>query len=455
MRRAVLGGFTVVDAGSVLPQTGLLLEDDRIVAVMGNESLAGLSGIDEIIDHRERMLIPGFIDGHVHLYGMLAHGLLPQKPLQDFSQFLSDYWWPDVENRLGPEAIEAAAAVSCLEHIKSGVTTICDVLEAPNAGRGILEREAAIVRALGLRGVFSTEASERLGADRAGELLAENVEFARGRRDDPQIWGLLSIHTTFTCGPDYIQRAAALARENGIDLHMHLSESDYEPGLCEREYGMRPTELYDRLGVLGPHVVASQGVALLPEEIEILRCHGCRLVHMPLSNCEVGGGFAPVPGLLDAGIKVGLGTDGYVNDFFEVMRGAFLMHKSVAKNSSVMPARLVFEMATSLGAAALGRDDLGRLQSGCRADFAVLEDRFPTPMTAQNFFDQLVVFGRSEYVRDVYVGGRPIMLEREVLYGNEEEIRLGLREKARQFWGTASDWQQGSNVGGASDVRGR
>ena len=82
-----------------------------------------------------------------------------------------------------------------------------------------------------------------------------------------------------------------------------------------------------------------------------------------------------MPKLLDAGITVGLGTDGYVNDFFEVMRGAFLMHKSVAKNSSVMPARLVFEMATSLGAAALGRDDLGRLQSGCRADFAVLENR--------------------------------------------------------------------------------
>ncbi len=441
MRQVVLGGFTVVDAGTVLPQAGLLIEDDRIAAVLDNESLAALSGIDEIIDHRERILIPGFIDGHVHLYGMLAHGLLPQKPLQDFSQFLGDYWWPDIENRLDPETIEAAAAVSCLEHIKSGVTTVCDVLEAPNAGRGILEREADLVRAMGIRGAFSTEASERLGPDKAAELLAENVEFAQAHRDDPRIWGMLSIHTTFTCGPDYIRKAAALAGENGIDLHMHLSESDYEPGLCEREYGMRPTELYDRLGVLGHHVVASQGVALQPDEIEILRRNGCRLVHMPLSNCEVGGGFAPVPQLLGAGIRVGLGTDGYVNDFFEVMRGAFLMHKSVAKNSSVMPARLVFEMATSLGAEALGRDDLGRLKSGCRADFVVLENRFPTPMTAQNFFDQIVVFGRSDYVRDVYVGGKPIMLERKVLYGNEDEIRLTLREKASQFWGAAAEWE--------------
>lgn len=441
MKRVVLGGFTVVDAGNVLPETGLCLEDDRVAAVLSNDELLGLAGIDEVVDHRERILIPGFIDGHVHLYGMLAHGLLPQKPLQDFNQFLRDYWWPDIENRLDPEVIEAAAAVSCLEHIKSGVTTVCDVLEAPNAGRGILEREAALVRAMGLRGAFSTEASERLGLEKAEELLAENVEFALAHRDDSRIWGMLSIHTTFTCGPDYIQQAVALAGENGIDLHMHLSESDYEPGLCEKKYGVRPTELYDRLGALGPHVVASQGVSLLPDEIEILRRNGCRLVHMPLSNCEVGGGFAPVPQLLEAGIRVGLGTDGYVNDFFEVMRGAFLMHKSVAKDSSVMPARLVFEMATSLGAEVLGRDDLGRLQSGCRADFVVLENWFPTPMTAQNFFDQVVVFGRSEYVRDVYVGGKPIMLERKMLYGGEEEIRLSLREKGRRFWGAAANWE--------------
>ncbi|WP_206811860.1 amidohydrolase family protein [Paradesulfitobacterium ferrireducens] len=441
MKKVVLGGYTVVDSQTVLPGSGLYLSDDTIEMVAGNEELLARPGVDEVLDHRDRILLPGFIDGHVHLYGMLAHGLLPQKPLADFNQFLRDYWWPDIENRLDPEAIEAAAKMSCIEHIRSGVTTICDVLEAPNAGLGILEREASLVKALGLRGGFSTEASERLGQVKAMELLAENVEFAQAHRHDPQIWGMLSIHTTFTCGPSYIQKAVALAKDHQIDFHMHLSESDYEPELCEEEHGMRPTELYDKLGALGPHIVASQGVSLQEQEIEILRRHNCRLVHIPLSNCEVGGGFAPVPKLLDAGVKVGLGTDGYINDFFEVMRGAFLMHKSVAKNSSIMPAHLVFAMATAIGAEVLGRNDLGKLQPGYCADFIVMDNLFPTQLTAQNFFDQLVVFGRSAYVRDVYVGGKPVMLDRQILHGEENECRQVLQAKSAEFWGNAAKWE--------------
>lgn len=439
-----MAGYTVLDSTTVLAGTGLCWRDDKIEAVLGNEELRALSGVDEIFDCRDSIIIPGFIDGHVHLYGMLAHGLLPQKPLPDFHEFLRTHWWPDVENRLHAQDITAAARVSCVEHIKSGVTTICDVVEAPNAGPGILEQEAAVVKELGLRGVFSTEASERLGEDRAAKLLAENVAFARSHTGDASIRGMMSIHTTFTGRPDFLRRATALAREFNLDFHMHLSESDYEAEICEQEHGLRPTELYERLGILGPYVVASQGVSLLPRELAILRRYGCRLVHMPLSNCEVGGGFAPVPAMLAAGIRVGLGTDGYVNDFFEVMRGAFLIHKAVAKNSAVMPAQIVFSMATALGAEVLGFSDLGQLRPGFRADFVVLDDWFPTPLTPGNFFDQLVAFGRSEYVRDVYVAGRAIMRERQILHAEENMLRRSLRERSLNFWSSAARRQNGT-----------
>jgi len=148
-------------------------------------------------------------------------------------------------------------------------------------------------------------------------------------RPESLVQGLMSIHTLFTADQDYIMQAKAMADGLGCDIHMHLSESVYEPTWVMEKYGKRPVELYEEWGYLGPNVVASQGVQLSLAEIDILARRGVRVVHMPLSNCEVGGGVAPIPAYLEKGIVTGLGTDGYVNNFFEVMRGAFLIRAEV------------------------------------------------------------------------------------------------------------------------------
>ena len=173
---------------------------------------------------------------------------------------------------------------------------------------------------------------------------------------------------------------------------MHASEGTYEPEQALARYGERTFEYYDRLGVAGPSMLASQCVQITPREIEILAERQVRVTHMPLSNCEVGGGIAPIPDMLDAGITVGLGSDGYITDMFEVMRGAFLIHKAHRQDPRVMPASLVWRLATEGGAHALGLEKVGRLAEGWQADLQLIDSALPTPVEPWNLYDQLLLY---------------------------------------------------------------
>ncbi len=169
-------------------------------------------------------------------------------------------------------------------------------------------------------------------------------------------------------------------------------------------------------------------------ELDILAKHQVKAVSMPLSNCEVGGGFAPVTKMLDRGMTVGLGTDGYVNNFFEVMRGAFLMHKANQQDPQVMPAKTVYEMATSMGAQAIGLTDAGVLKEGNLADVITVSLEQPTPVNEKNVYDQLVLFTNPQNVKNVFVGGRQLKKDGMMLTVDAAAAKEKLREVTRQFW---------------------
>jgi cytosine/adenosine deaminase-related metal-dependent hydrolase len=332
--------------------------------------------------------------------------------------------------------LAAATRASALELIDGGVTALCDVLEAPLAGDGALDVEAAVLDGLGVRAALSSEACERNSAAIGKAVLEANAAFARGRRDHERISGLLCTHTSFTCSAEFMRFASRLAAETGVALQFHLNESRYEPEWCQKERGERPAEWYERLGVLGPGVIAAQGVQLSPREIALLAARHVRMVHVPLSNCEVGGGIAPVPELLAAGIVCGLGTDGYINDFLEVMRGAFLIHKGHRENPAVMDSRTVWTMATEGGADAVYPDrGLGRLAPGNPADFIAIDiSDLPTPANKLNLLDQLILFRKGAQVRDVVVAGKHIKRDGALLTGNLAEARSETRKQASRLW---------------------
>lgn len=441
-----LGVMTLVTADWVIAEPGdepirngaVRVNGSRIDAVGTAAALRAQFPADEVVDGSGCVLAPGFVNTHAHLYGVLAHGIPLDKAPSGFWPFLEDFWWPRVEDALDHDMVLTATEWVGGEMLRTGTTCFYDILEAPNALSGILVRQRDVVKQLGVRGILSFEATQRVSTANGQAGLDENLAMIEaGRADGPDslVNGLMCIHTTFTCPPPFIEQAFALAVERDVLFHAHVNEGTHEGILCEERYGERTLNLYDSLGVASPRLMASQCVQLSEREREIIAERGVRVTHMPLSNCEVGGGIAPVPEMLAAGVTLGLGSDGYLNDMFAVMRGAFMLHKARLLNPQVMPAGQVFRLATAGGAEALGMGDrIGRLAPGYLADLQLIDASFPTPASAHNLYDQLVLWRSGTDVRDVMVNGVWRVRNRAVEDFDTAAVRARVGEQAIRLW---------------------
>ncbi|MBN1261223.1 MAG: amidohydrolase family protein [Anaerolineae bacterium] len=417
---------------------GVRVVGDQIADLAPHAVLRERYGTDEIWDAPGEVLAPGFVNAHMHLYGVLAHGIPLDKAPSGFWPFLEDFWWPLVENALDHEMIQAATDLQCARMLHSGVTSFYDCLEAPFALPGCLEAEAEVVRRRGMRASLSFEATERVSAKNGQLGLKENADFIDAcRRAGGLVSGMMCFHTTFTCSEAFIRQAFAMARERDSLVHAHVSEGTYEPEHNLRHHGKRTLAYYDHLGLASPDFLASQCVQIDAAEISIMARGGTRMVHMPLSNCEVGGGIAPLPELVAAGVTVGLGTDGYVDDFFEVMRGAFLIHKATHLDPQVMPAHEVWYLATEGGARALGLEKVGRITPGWQADLQLIDAALPTPLTGHNLYDQLLLYRNTSHVRATLVAGRVLVQEGALLDTDVSALRARAHAAAEQLWARA------------------
>ncbi len=430
----VIKGASVMSEEGLKKDWGVRVEGDLIVQVAPNAEL-NTDGADKVIDAGNRMIAPGFVNGHNHMYGVLSHGITTESLVTEFSSFLDDFWWPYVEDRIDHEMVEKTTRWACVEAIDSGVTTFVDILEGPNSIPGALELEKKVIEEAGVRAVLTFEACQRQSEENAQLGLKENYDFCKNNNNRGSlVEGIMSIHTLFTGDETFVMQAKGMADELGTDIHMHMNESVYEPNWCLERYGKRTMEVYNDFGFPAENVLASQAVQLSETEMDLVKKSGMRLVHMPLSNCEVGGGVAPIPEYLDSGITVGIGSDGYVNNFFEVMRGAFLIHKAYKQDPQVMPAEEVYKMATSMGADALKRSDLGRLKVGAKADLITIDLDTPTPINEMNVYDQLVLFRNPNNVSEVMIDGKLVKENHRILTIDVEKAREEMRAAANKFW---------------------
>jgi len=375
------------------------------------------------------VIIPGLISTHTHLHGLVAYGH-PMPAPAGFWPFLKEYWWPFVEDVLRADDVASLSAYASILHLKSGFTCFCDVMEAPYAEPGFMLAEAEAVEATGARAFVSNEATERAGGEVARRLLQENERILNL---EGLVRGIMSVHTTFSCSGPYIQEAKEIAQRYGTLFQLHVSEGTYHDEDTLERFGKRPVNYLQDLGVLDEYTLASQCVHLDDQEIAILAETGTKVTHNPVSNMEIGTGAAPLARMLEAGVDVSLGDDGFVRAFdpFVNLSATLLLHALMTPGE--VSSSDVFSLHTD-GAAKALHLEAGSIAPGKLADLVLLRDNSPSPLLPENVVYHLVVGALGTDVSHVIVDGKVVVADGELQTVDEETARLRAAETISRLW---------------------
>jgi 5-methylthioadenosine/S-adenosylhomocysteine deaminase len=402
----------------VLPNASILIRDGSIVDV----GKANTSSADAEIDATGKIAIPGLINAHTHVSMTLFRGFADDMLLQDW---LSKKIWP-LEAKHTDETCYIGALLGCAEMIMSGTTTFVDMYFH-------MEHVAKAVAESGLRGFLSygvidmfDQAKARLEQDNTRKFF-EHVK-ALG---NPRIRFVLGPHAPYTCSEETLLWAKEFAEKNDVILHIHVAETRREQADSQKEHGMRVVEYLDRIGALSKKMLAAHCSWLTKSEVGLLARAGASVAHCPVSNMKLAsGGVAPLPEMFDAGVVVGLGTDGASSnntlDMFETMKVCALLHKAHRWDPTVLNAQKVLDLATIDGARALGAGgQIGSIEVGKRGDVVLIDGRAPNMMPVHGrdtIVSDLVYSVSSANVNTTIVDGKILMRNRQVKSLNVGEV---------------------------------
>ena len=411
-----------MDAGRrELAGADVLIRDGVIVGVG-----VGLTTTGEVILARGCVVTPGLVNTHHHLYQTLTRAVPGGQDALLFGWLKTLY---PIWARFGPEEMFVSAQVGLAELALSGCSMTSDHLYLfPNGAR--LDDTIAAAQEVGLRfhptrGAMSIGESagglppDRLVEDEAA-ILEDCIRLVDAHHD-PREGSMLRVGiapcSPFSVSRDLMRDAALLARDKGVMLHTHLAENDEDIAYSLAKFGCRPGQYAEDLGWTGADVWHAHCVKLDQGEIDLFALSGTGVAHCPCSNCRLGSGIAPLRGMRDAGVKVGLGVDGSAsNDAGNLIleaRQAMLLQR-VANGADAMSAREALEVATLGGAQVLGRSDCGSLAIGKRADIAIWDVSGIEGAGSWDPVASLILCGPPR-VRDLIVEGRKVVQNGQML----------------------------------------
>ena len=412
----IMGGDVVVtmaDDRPVIDEGAVAIEDGRIVAVDARRNILAAYEAETVLAGEGMALMPGLVNGHGHTAMVLFRGLADDLALGDW---LNDRIVPAEARFINSEFVRLGEQLGCWEMIRGGTTTFVDMYFEPDAAAGVVEQ--AGLRALIAPGFLDFPSPGFAGWDGSFAAAVDFVDRWRGRH--PRITPGLGPHAPYTVSPEHLVEAMETARRYDVPITIHLAETEAEVGDIQDRYGARPIRHLERLGVLEPRLIAAHVVWPDDEEIGLIAQRGVGAIHNPTSNLKLGSGVAPVPRMMEAGVKLGLGTDGAASnnnlDLWEEMRLAALIHKGVERDATVVPAQAAVRMATRGGAEALGMADaIGSITIGRRADLIQVRLTEPRMIPRYDLFSHLAYAAGAEDVDTVVVDGQVLMHGRRVL----------------------------------------
>lgn len=413
----------------------LAVQGDSIVAAGPEQEITSRFTAGENFDCKGRILMPGLINAHTHVPMTLLRGLADDLRLD---VWLMGYMMPVEREFVSPEFVRLGTLLACAEQIRSGVTTFNDMY--------YFEEDVARAAAdAGMRAVCGQTVMKFPAPDAASyeDSLQMAREFIERWKDHPLIVPAVSPHAPYTCTEEILRATADLAREFDVPLHTHLAETSFEVENMRNENGMPVIPYVRKQGLLDAKLIAAHCVHVDQGEIRTLQHAKAGVSHNPSSNLKLASGFAPVMKMLEAGLNVGIGTDGPASnndlDMFEEVRLAAFIAKAVSNDPTSLPAPQALLMATRLGAQALHIGHLtGSLEAGKRADLVVVDvsplHNAPSfKRAADNAYAQIVYASKSTDVSDVMVNGKWLMRDRRLITLDEEELLAQADKIARKI----------------------
>ena len=425
----VSGGIVVtMDGARAIYQDGsVAVRGDSIVAVVSRDDVGSRFKALQVIDAQGGLVLPGFINGHTHVPMTLFRGLHDDVTLNDW---LYKYIFPAEAKNVNEEFVRWGTRLAAAEQIRAGVTTFADMYYFEDA-------VAEETKAAGMRGVLGETFIDFPAPDNKSEaeMLAYTEKFLKRWQGDPLIHAAPAPHSIYTCSKETLQDAAALARKYHAPILIHVAEMKKEWEDSEKANGMSPVQYLEKIGVLGPDIVAAHCIFVDEADRKLLAERGVGCVHNPSSNMMIASGVAPVPEMRAAGVAVGLGTDGPAGsnndlDLMEEMDLAAKLAKISKMDPLALNAKSAVEMATIDGARAIHMEkEIGSLEVGKKADLILISLQEPNAVPMYDVYAQIAYSLKGSDVETVIIGGRVVMRDRKLLTVDESRVL----EKAREY----------------------
>lgn len=385
---------------------------------------------EQQIDLAGKIVMPGFVCAHTHLYSSLARGMAqPKKPAANFLEILDRIWWR-LDRALDEESIYYSALAGAIDAVRCGTTTLVDHHASPHAIGGSLDIVRDALREVGLRGILCYEVTDRLGVRGRDAGLEENARFIRSSRTGPLFRGMVGAHASFTLSDDSLRRCGDLATSLRTGVHIHVAEDRCDTIDAAEGYRSTVVDRLDRGGILTRYSILAHCIHLSRKDFP--RCMKAKswLVHNPRSNMNNRVGHAQV-GLF--GPRAALGTDGFPADMLEEARAGFFVGRHAQDPEQMGDMLALLNGGQQIVSEAFGRT-FGTLDRGSAADLAVLDYTPPTPFVKGNLFGHIVFGMRSSMVESVMVEGRWVMKHRQIQGIDEEAVLRRSQKAADRLW---------------------
>ena len=421
--KTLIKNATLLDMSLDVPnvrKSDILVEDNIIVKIEENIE----DNCDKILDAKEMVVMPGFVNTHTHLAMSIFRGYKDDQKLMDW---LENAIFP-VEDKLRPEDIYWNSFLSCIELIKTGTTTCNDMYFG-------MDQTIKAVEESGLRGVVAWCITDTSIKDK---IIRTREYHEKYNYEGSKIKVYVSAHAPYSCGPETIQLCVDLAKELNTGIHIHLSETLQEDKIIRERYGKTGTEYLNDLHVFDVPVVLAHGIYISDNDLEILKGVRGGISHNPISNCKLSSGICDVTKLRKNGISVGLGTDGIGStttlDMFEEMKTAAYLQNINTMEPTSIKAYDILKMATIEGARVLGLDnEIGTIEVGKKADMIFINTNKTHLYPENDLCTNLVYSANGADVDTVMIDGKIIMQNRKLLDINEKHVKKNVAKVVKRL----------------------